>query len=118
MFMIMLVLNNPDQCPLVLGAWGEAGAPGVTVLPSSGLGRIQEKMGLYDDVPLMPSLQDFLQEEEGTHRTLIVILRERAVVDRIIQATQAVLGDLNRPHIGILAVLPVLEVYGLDRFNE
>jgi nitrogen regulatory protein PII len=118
MFMIILVLNNPDQCPFVLNAWAEAGAPGVTVLPSTGLGRIQAKMGLHDDVPLMPSLEDFLQEEEGTHRTLIVIVRERAIVDRIIHATQEILGDLNRPHIGILAVLPVLEVYGLDRYNE
>jgi hypothetical protein len=116
--MIMLVLDNPDQCQYILDAWAEAGAPGITVLPSTGWSRIQAKMGLNDDVPLMPSLEDFLQQDEGLHRTLFVIVRERPIVDRLIKATQAVLGDLNRPHTGILAILPVLEAYGLDRLNK
>lgn len=117
MFMLILILNDPDQSQNMLNAWDEAGAPGVTILPSTGLGRIRKAIGLKDDLPLMPSLEDFFQKEEGLHRTLISIVRERAIVDRIIQATQALLGDLNRPHTGILVVLPVLEAYGLDRVD-
>jgi nitrogen regulatory protein PII len=118
MFMIMLILNDSDQCQSILDAWDEAGAPGVTVLRSTGLGHIRSKMGLHDDVPLMPSLEDFFQQDENLHRTLIAIVRGRPVVDAIIQATQSMLGDLNQPHTGILVVLPVLEAYGLDRFSE
>jgi nitrogen regulatory protein PII len=118
MFMIMLILNDPDQCQSLLDAWDHAGAPGVTVLSSTGLGRIRAQMGLHDDVPLMPSLEDFFQQEENLHRTLIAIVRGRPMVDAIVQATQAVLGDLNQPHTGILVVLPVIEAYGLDRFSE
>ena len=65
----------------------------------------------------MPSLKDFFQQDENLHRTLITIVRERPVVDGILQATQSVLGDLNQPHTGIQVVLPVLEAYGLDRYN-
>jgi len=118
MFLILLVLNNIDQCQDVLDAWDAAGAPGVTILPSTGLGRIRAKTGLHEDIPLMPSLEDFLQQEENLHRTLIAIVRGRELVDRIVQATQAVLGDLNQPHTGILVILPVLEAYGLDRYSE
>lgn len=118
MFMIMLILNNPDQCQEVMETWEANGAPGVTVLPSTGLGRIRTKKGLHDDMPLMPSLEDFFQAEENLHRTLIAIIRERDIVDKIIQATESVIGDLNQPHTGILVILPVIEAYGLDRYKE
>ena len=116
--MIMFILNNPDQCQEVLDAWESAGARGITILPSTGLGRIRAKFGLKDDLPLMPRLEDFFQQEENLHRTLVAIVRERLVVDNIVHATQSVLGDLNRPNTGILVVLPVLEAYGLDRKDE
>lgn len=118
MFMIVLILNNPDQCQTVMNAWEEAGAPGVTLLPSTGLGRIRAKLGLNEDIPLMPSLEDFMQHEESLHRTLITIVRPRELVDAIVRATQNELGDLNRPNTGILVVLPVIEAYGLDRYQE
>jgi len=118
MFMIMLILNDPEQCQEIINAWDAAGAPGVTILPSTGLGRVRAKMGLSDDVPLMPSLEDFFQQEENLHRTLIAIVKGKTLVDRIVQVTQNVLGDLNQPHTGILVVLPVVEAYGLDRRAE
>ena len=118
MFMIMFILNDPDRCQEVLDAWDQAGAPGITILRSTGLGRIRDRMGLKDDIPLMPSLEDFFQTEENLHRTLIAIVRGRPLVDRILEATRSTLGDLNAPNTGILVVLPVLEAYGLDRYTE
>jgi nitrogen regulatory protein P-II 1 len=115
MYMVLLILNDPEKCQNVLDAWEQAGAPGVTVLLSSGLGHIMKKMGLQEDLPLIPSLDDFFQQEETPHRTLFSIVRERGLVDRMIDATRAVLGDLNQPNNGILSILPVLEAYGLDR---
>lgn len=118
MFMIMLILNDPDQCQDVLNAWDEAGAPGVTILASSGLGRVRSRLGLSGEVPLMPSLEDFFNQEENMNRTLVSIVRGQALVDRIVRATQVVLGDLNMPNTGILVVMPVLEAYGLDRITD
>jgi len=117
MFMIMLILNNPEQCQDVLDAWEAAGAHGVTILPSTGLGHIRARMGLYDDMPLIPSLTDFFHQEENLHRTLIAIVPERPVVDRVILATLTVLGDLSQPNTGVLVILPVLEAYGLSRHS-
>jgi len=114
MFMVLLILNNPDQCNDVLTAWEDAGARGVTILSSTGLGRVRTRAGLKDDIPLMPSLQEFFTHEESQHRTLFSIIKERAVVDQIIEATYSVVGDLNKPQTGVLVVLPVLEAYGMN----
>lgn len=118
MFFVLLILNDPDKCQPMMEAWTDAGAPGVTVLTSSGYGRIKANLGLIGDLPLMPSLDDFFQQQENVHRTLFTIVRQRPVVDAVIKATQAMLGDLNRPNTGILVVLPVLEAYGLDRVRS
>lgn len=118
MFMVMFILNNPDHTQDVLNAWETAGARGVTILPSTGLGRIRASVGLNDDMPLLPSLSDFFQQEENLHRTLIAVVSERTVVDAVIQATQVVVGDLNQPNTGILVILPVLEVYGMTTYNQ
>ena len=113
MFLIMLILNDPSQCHDVLNTWEAAGARGVTILASTGLGRVRMRKGLLDDMPLMPSLDEFFREEESQNRTLISIVNDRAIVDRIIEATPKVVGDFSQPETGILVVLPVTEAYGI-----
>jgi len=36
-------------------------------------------------------------------------------VDRLVKATESVVGDLTRPETGFLVVLPVMRVYGLNK---
>lgn len=109
--MILLVLNSLEQCSPVLDAWEKAGAPGVTILESTGLARM--KSGIRDDLPLMPSIASFLKGREEHHRTLFSVVEGEARVDRIIEATQAITGDLEDEHNGVLFVLPVTRVLGL-----
>ena len=61
----------------------------------------------------MPSLDEFFKEEESQNRTLISVVNDRAIVDRIIEATPKVVGDFSQPETGILVVLPVTEAYGI-----
>ncbi|MGB9775767.1 MAG: hypothetical protein ACPLYD_13855 [Anaerolineae bacterium] len=112
-YLVVLVLDNPDQCPDVLRAWDEAGAPGVTIVESTGLARIQK--AIWDDLPLVPSMRDLLGARELHHRTLFTLVQDEATVDCVIAATQQVIGDLNTPHTGILFVVPVIRVLGLER---
>jgi len=112
--LVVLVLDDPDRCRDVLDAWETAGAPGVTILDSTGLGRVR-RLGIRDDVPLMPSLSDLFRRQEGHHRTLFSVVRDQSQVDAIVQATQAVIGELNRRDTGLLFVVPVGQVYGLDK---
>jgi nitrogen regulatory protein PII len=116
-YLVVLVLDDPDRCRDVLDAWEAAGAPGVTILDSSGLGRVR-RAGIRDDIPLMPSLSDLFQRQEDHHRTLFSVVKDQSQVEAIAQATQAIIGELDWGHTGLLFVVPVSQVYGLHKKRE
>lgn len=116
-YLVVLVLDDPDKCRDVLDAWEAAGAPGVTILDSTGIGRVR-RAGIRDDVPLMPSLSSLLRREEDHHRTLFSIVKDQSQIEAIVQATQAVIGDLDQENTGLLFVVPVNQVYGLRKIGR
>lgn len=111
--MIFFVLDDIDHYPAILDAWEEAGVGGITIFESTGLGRMRKVMGMRDDFPLLPSLVDFLQGREERHRTLVTVADSDELIERVVAATEAIVGDLSLPNRGILLVLPVTRVYGL-----
>jgi nitrogen regulatory protein PII len=113
-YWVVLVLDDPDRTRDVLDAWEAAGVPGVTILDSSGLDRVR-RAGIRDDVPLMPSLSDLFRRQEDLHRTLFSVVEDQSQVDAMVQATEAVVGKLDRAHTGLLFVVPVGQVYGLPK---
>ena len=115
MYMILFVLHDPSRLKEVLDVWHESGVSGITILPSSGLKRLQESNIYRDDIPLIPSLENLLEQKETLNRTLFTIVPSEKMVDKIIEVTQSLIGDLNLPNTGILAVIPIARVYGLDR---
>jgi len=115
MKLILFILHDPEKLRALLDAWTEAGISGATVLYSTGLGRLNQVGALRDDLPLMPSLEDFLPKVDHLSRTVFSMIEDDAVVDRVVAATQSVVGDLCEPDRGLLIVLPVAQVYGLRR---
>jgi len=111
--LLVLVLDNMEQCPNVLEAWEGAGVTGVTILESTGLNRLRK--GIRDDFPLLPSLRSMLVGRETHHRTLFSVVKDDEVLERAIEATQRVVGDLSQPYTGLLFVVPVSRVLGLKR---
>ena len=114
MSMILFVLHNTEKLDELLAAWQEAGAPGVTVLESTGVGRIRQNKALREDTPLMPSLEDFYPDPEHMSRTIFTILKDE-LVQKVVEATYKVVGDLNEPNTGLLVVLPTVAAYGLEK---
>jgi len=110
-YLVVLVLDDPDQCSNILDAWEAAGAQGVTILESTGLGRVR-RAALRDDLPLMPSLHDLLRNKESYHRTLFSVVTTQEQVDALVQAARSVVGDFNQPDTGLLFVVPLSQIFG------
>jgi nitrogen regulatory protein P-II 1 len=118
MFMIIFILHDPEHLDSILSAWDEVGVKGITILPSTGLARLRNHSILREDLPLIPSLEDMFNHVENLNRTLITIVQDERILENVITATQAIIGDLNEPNTGILSVIPLYRVYGLDRKDE
>ena len=112
--MVIFVLNDMECCPDLLDAWEDAGVVGITILESSGLGRVRNA-GMRDDIPLIPSLSNLFRNVETQHRTIFTIVDSEEQIERILQATEEVVGDLEQSHTGLLVVLPVSHVYGRSK---
>ena len=118
MYLILLVLNDPDRLEELLIAWEEIGVQGATVLFSTGLGRIRELDGWRDDMPLIPSLSDFYEIPENMNRTIFTTVNDDKGVDSILAATKSAIGDLENQGNGLLLVLPVARAYGVNKKKE
>lgn len=110
--MVLLVLDDVDQCSSVLDAWEAVGVSGITILESTGLGRVRNS-GFRDDLPLMPSLLNLMRSREEHHRTIFTVVDDDETVDRLVHVTQAVTGSLEAANKGVIFVLPVSRVVGL-----
>jgi len=115
MHFILLVLNNPKLLDEIINAWEAVGVSGITIIPSTGMARMREKGAWRDDLPLIPSLEDFHDYVESLNRTLFTVVPSVEMVDKVIAATQEITGDLNDPHTGILVSWPVDRTFGLQR---
>jgi nitrogen regulatory protein PII len=115
MSMILFVLHDAEKLQEVLNAWEETGITGATVFLSTGIGRIRENEALREDLPIMPSLDDFFPSPETVGRTIFTITDDESLVEKIIRATERVVGDLNEPKRGILAVVPTSAIHGMRK---
>jgi nitrogen regulatory protein PII len=115
--LVVFVVNQVDQYPDVLDAWEEAGAKGATILESTGMARI--RCAARDDLPLIPSLRDLLGTQEFHHRTLFTLVESEETLQRVIDASRQLVGSFEQPNSGLLFVVPVSMVFGLNKdFQE
>ncbi len=113
--MVILVLDDVDKLEDVLVAWRKAGSGGVTILESTGAARLLARAGARDDMPMFPGLRNLLTRQEEHHRVLFTTLRSDVDIEAFFDATEAVVGDLERPHTGVIFALPVISARGINR---
>jgi hypothetical protein len=107
--MVLMVLNNPDFCMTLLEAWEAAGAPGITILESTGLATIR-RGAARDDLPLLPSLSELFRSSEEHHRTIFSVVENEEKAQAVIDMTEKVFEKFeanDRDESGFLFVLPV-----------
>ncbi len=115
MYLVLYVLDDLKLFDQVVDAWEKTGVTGITVLPSTGLGRLRNHAVIREDLPLFPSISDFFEHIENSNRTLFTIVKTEKEADKLIDATLEIVGDLDQPSTGILAVFPASKVLGLSK---
>lgn len=115
MFFILFIMHNPDLLEELLHEWQAAGVQRATVMFSTGMRRLQLKEGLRDDIPLMPSVDDFYEISQNFSRTVFTTAQDESMIDKILAATQRVVGDLSDHETGVFLVLPVAKAYGMEK---
>ena len=111
--MVMMILNNPDYGMALLEAWEAAGAPGITMLESTGLIHMRQA-GAREDLPLLPSLFEVLRGGEKHHRTIFTVVDDEAQAQAVIRATEETFRQFDATDYdesGVLFVLPVTEMH-------
>lgn len=111
MYMIMFVLDNPEQLDDVLDAWQGAGVSGVTYLESSGFHRRQAHILGARFVVTLPALVERI--ENGSY-TLLSVVSDMETVQACCRATEGVLGNLDEPNTGVLVAWEVAFAKGFD----
>ncbi|HUE99484.1 MAG TPA: hypothetical protein VMN99_09530 [Anaerolineales bacterium] len=118
MYFILFIMHNPDLLEELIEAWQGIGVHRATILFSTGMRRLRQKEGFRDDIPLMPSLQDFYEMPQTFSRTIFTTAQDESMIDKILTATQRVVGDLSNHETGVFLVLPVLRAHGLEKRND
>jgi hypothetical protein len=112
MKLVILVTAQTEQSFEIAMAWQKAGASGVTILDGHGFHRLQKKLEIRDDLPLIPSLSSLLRGTEvDTHLMLSVVDDELA--KRLNDVTVAILGDMTIPGNGLIFSLEIDNILGL-----
>ncbi len=77
------------------GSLEKAGIGGVTILESTGMQRVKRRMFPMRYLPVV-------YEQEESHLTLMAIVDDEQLIQACLQATEAVIGNLEEPNTGIL----------------
>jgi hypothetical protein len=112
MKLVILITAQTERTLELATAWQQAGATGITILEGYGLRRLQEKMEIRDDLPLVPSLSALLRgKEEETH--LLVSVVHDDLAQTLESITVGLLGDLTLPGNGVILTIDIASLSGL-----
>lgn len=111
MKLLIFILNNNDMLDKLLKTISNAGIRGGTTIDSKGMGR---QLSKNDDSPLFGSIRKFFNPDRENNTTLLFALKDEQIT-QVIKIINEVVGDLSKPNTGILFVLPIEYVEGLQK---
>jgi hypothetical protein len=112
MYMILFVLDDPDQLDGMLEAWEAVGVTGVTIIESTGIHRVRTAR---QKIPMRYMFGSIGTKIEVGHFTLLALVKDEDVVQRCFEATEELIGSLEEPNTGVFSAWPVPFVRGVPK---
>lgn len=110
--LLIMVLNDVSKLDDLLLEFGKSGINGATVIDSYGMAKVLCEN--EDSIPLFGSLKLLLNEKRPFNKTIFTILNEEKTKIAL-DCIKRVVGDLNKPNVGIVFTLPVNHVEGIRK---
>lgn len=116
--LILLVTPQVERGHDIGEAWAEVGVSGVTYIESHGLYTLSQTNRKMAVLPGMSSLMEILRSNDENNITMFTVVSGQTLVDKVIAATENLVGDLERPDNGVLFVIDVERALGVRRLEK
>lgn len=112
MNVLFVVLNDPDYLEDVLDKFVEIGVKGATILDSQGMGSAITNSGQRNE-PFFGSIRNYISNSRPYNKTIFTVIEDDEILETAIKETKKILGDINKPGVGMMFTLPVGNIYGM-----
>lgn len=109
MYALILILNDVKKLHTVNKIFYEENC-GATNINSRGLGKILLENNL--DVPIFAGLRKLIEGDVPYNKTIISVINSEEKKNILTKRIRNTLGIDNKPGIGFMFVLPVIECFG------
>lgn len=106
---LFLVLNKTEKLNEILEKFVEVGVSGATILDSQGMGSAL----IEGDIPLFGGVLRSVMDNNRPYNKTIFTLVEDDKLMAIKDAVKEVLGDMNKPGVGLMFSIDVDNVTGI-----
>ncbi|MBL1133979.1 MAG: hypothetical protein HND46_01580 [Chloroflexi bacterium] len=114
--LVVLITARIEEGHTIGEAWQQAGAPGVTLIEGHGLRRLQEATQHTEILSGTFSLLEVFRQVDISSLIIFTVLDEDWLVDRILDTTEKILGDLRQANNGIAFVINLERTVGINRY--
>lgn len=106
---LFLILNKTEKLNDVLEAYVKVGIKGATVVDSQGMGSALSESNL----PMFGGfLRTVLDNNRPFNKVVFSVVKDEEVLNDAIAAVEDILGDMSKPGVGLMFVMPVDRVVG------
>lgn len=110
MQLLVLVLNKVELLDPLLEKWQENDLRGATILSSTGMAH---ELSQNEDSPIFATLRVLLDPDRQENKTIFAVLKEEDI-NKAIDVTRSVVGDLTKPDTAIIFTVPVNRIEGIN----
>ncbi|MBU5427511.1 hypothetical protein KQI41_14050 [Tissierella pigra] len=111
MNILFLVLNETEYLDEILDGFVEVGVKGATILDSQGMGSALLNGG--KDIPFFGVLRNLRDDARPYNKTIFTVIEDDEILDKAVNIVKEVLGDMEKPGVGLMFTLPVGKIYGM-----
>lgn len=112
MDVLFIVLNEEEYLDDILDSFIEIGVTGATILDSQGMGSAMTNSGRGKD-PFFGGIRTFIENARPYNKTIFTVIEDKELLDKTVKTVKGILGDINKPGVGMIFTIPVGNTYGM-----